>query len=413
MGKLRSGLVAAVDVGSSKVCCFVANVTVNGDIRVLSAMHRESEGIGNGIIIDMESAQRAVSTVIAATENSIDERIETVFVNLSGGTFLSRIVPTTITVSGQVIADSHIAMAHQRSLRGEQPADMELMHSIPVDYVIDGDRGIRDPRNLLGEALEISFHQTAASASAVRNLENCVDRCHLGIEDMVVSPYASGLACLYEDEKDLGVTLIDMGGGTTTIATFYQGQVIFVDSVPVGGKNITHDIARGLSTSVNDAERLKILYGSALPEPSAHDETIEVRPLGEDDNHTVPVRKSLLIGIMGPRIEETFELVRERLEMSGTSMIAGRTVVLTGGASQVPNLSGLAESVLEKQVSVRPPLGLNGVGAANSGPAFATCAGLLRYAVEKTSDNLEITRKRRQTRTRPLAVLGQWLRESF
>ena len=166
---------------------------------------------------------------------------------------------------------------------------------------------------------------------------------------MVVEPYAAGLSCLVEDEKDLGVTLVDMGGGTTTIAVFYDGQVVFADSIPVGGGHVTNDVGRGLSTPVIHAERMKILYGSAIPSQSDENEIIDVPLVGEDDhNHPNHVPRSILTGIIRPRIEETFELVRERLELSGADRVSGRRLVLTGGASQLHGVPELAGQVMEK-----------------------------------------------------------------
>ena len=414
MAKLRTGIIAALDIGSTKVCCFIAHVNTEGGIRVIGVAHQASGGVRNGSVVDMEAAQNAVLTAVSAAEELAGERIDRIFVNLSGGRIYSHIQEIEVSIAGHEIAETDLRRAKERNFQIEQPEDRELIHCLPVGYSIDGNRGIHDPRGMFGERLGVSFHHIAASVGPVRNLKNCVARCHLDIEEVVVSPYASGLSCLVEDEKDLGVTLVDMGGGTTTIAVFYDGQVVFTDSIPVGGGHVTNDVARGLSTPVVHAERMKTLYGSAIPQQSDDNEIIDVPLVGEDDhNHPNHVPRSILTGIIRPRAEEIFELVRERLETSGAERISGRRLVLTGGASQLHGIPELAGLVLEKQVRIGRPLRISGLAEATSGPAFSTCSGLLRYGVEKYSGTIEDTQTGEDEPVGRFARIGQWLRESF
>ena len=375
---------------------------------------QQSAGVRNGSVIDMEAAQNAILTAISAAEELAGERIDRIFVNLSGGAIYSHIQEIEVSIAGHQLAAPDIQRARERIFQIEQPDDRDLIHCLPVGYSIDGNRGIRDPRGMFGEQLGVSFHRINAAPGPVRNLKNCVARCHLDIEEVVVSPYASGLSCLVEDEKDLGVTLVDMGGGTTTIAVFYDGQVVFADSIPVGGGHVTNDIARGLSTPVVHAERMKILYGSAIPSQSDDNEIIDVPLVGEDD-HNQPnhVPRSLLTGIIRPRVEETFELVRERMEISSADRVSGRRLVLTGGASQLHGVPELAGMVLEKQVRIGRPLRISGLAEATSGPAFSTCAGLLRYGVEKYAGTLEDAPANENAPASRIARMGQWLKESF
>jgi len=241
---------------------------------------------------------------------------------------------------------------------------------------------VRDPRGMYARHLGVDMHIVTAASGAVRNLTTCIERCHLDIAGYVVSPYASGLAVLVEDEMELGVTVIDMGGGTTTIAVFYEGNVVFTDVVPVGGIHVTNDIARGLSTALTHAERMKTLYGHALATGTDEREMIDVPRVGEEnDGNGYQVPRSLLVGIIQPRLEETLELVRSHLEASGFDKIAGRRAVLTGGACQLPAMTELAGLILDKQVRIGRPGRIAGLAEATAGPAFATCAGLLNYAV--------------------------------
>ena len=414
MAKLRTGIIAALDVGSVKICCFIAHANTEGGIRVIGVAQQASAGVRNGSVIDMEAAQNAILTTISSAEELAGERIDRIFVNLSGGAFYSQIQEIEVSIAGHEIADTDIRRAQERNSLIEQPEDRDLIHCLPVGYSIDGNRGIRDPRGMFGERLGVSFHHINAAPGPVRNLKHCVARCHLDIEEVVISPYASALSCLVEDEKDLGVTLVDMGGGTTTIAVFYDGQIVFGDSIPVGGGHVTNDVARGLSTPVVHAERMKILYGSAIPSQSDDNEIIDVPLVGEDNhNHPNHVPRSILTGIIRPRVEETFELVRERLETSGADRVSGRRLVLTGGASQLHGVPEMAGQVLEKQVRVGRPLRISGLAEATSGPAFSTGAGLLRYGVEKFAGTLNDTPASDSLPAGRIERFGQWLKESF
>ena len=222
----------------------------------------------------------------------------------------------------------------------------------------------------------------------MRNHTAAIGRAHLEAEALVVSPYAAGLACLVEDERDLGVTVVDMGGGTTTIGVFFGGNLIFADAVPVGGMHVTHDIARGLSTPLAHAERMKALFGSAVSSTLDEREMIAVPQIGEEENSQVShVPKSLLVSIIAPRLEETFELVRNRLDASGSDQVAGRRVVLTGGACQMHGARELAGLILDKQVRIGRPMRVKGLAEATQGPAFSTAAGLLHFALSERAES--------------------------
>lgn len=414
LAKARTGLIAALDIGSSKICCFIAHANEEGGIRVLGLGHHAADGVRSGTINDMEAAQASILTAVTAAEEHAGERIRDVIVNVSGGNPASMSYGVEVPITGHEVGEADLRRVHGQTLSIEQRDDRKVIHRIPVDYAIDGSRGIRDPRGMFGDALSVSMHVVAAGAGALRNMTTCVAKCHLDISDMVVSPYASGLACLVEDEIDLGATLVDMGGGTTTIAVFYNGHVVHTDSIPVGGSHVTNDVARGLSTPIYHAERMKTLYGGCIPSPSYEREVIDVPLIGEENRHQPNhVPRSILIGIIRPRLEETFELVRSRLEASGMDRLAGRRMVLTGGASLLAGARELAALVLEKQVRIGRPLRLSGLAEATSGPAFSTCAGLLRFGTRAHGDVREATRMGAEIYGNPLGRLGSWLKENF
>lgn len=410
----RHGLIAALDVGSNKICCFIARAEDDGRPRVIGIGHQLARGVRGGAIVDMEAAESAILTAVHAAEQMAGETIQDVVVNVSGGYPASQTIGVEVTIAGHEVGDGDLRRVLQHGHSPDHNGERQLIHSIPVGYTIDGSRGIRDPRGMYGERLGVDIHLVTAGAGAVRNLATCIGRCHLDIRGLVVSPFASGLATLVEDEMDLGVTVIDMGGGTTTIAVFFDGNVVYTDSVPIGGAHVTSDIARGLSTPIVHAERMKTLYASCIASPADEREVIAVPQVGEDaSDHVNNVPRSILVGIVQPRLEETFELVRARLEASGFDKIAGRRVVLAGGASQLAGVRELAALVLDKQVRMGRPIRVAGLAEATAGPAFATSAGLLSYALHAEAEQPRPGRAQAEEPNGLIGRLGHWFRENF
>ena len=411
--KPRGSVIAALDVGTSKICCFIARIEDDGEIRVIGVSHQLSHGLRAGMVVDMEAAEAAICHAVHAAEQMAGETIRDVVVNISGNHAHSQSINVEVPIGGGSVtdADLHRALAQARTV--ESPGESELIHAIPVGYALDGNRGIRDPRGMFGQTLGLQLHAVTAGSSSLKNLTTCIARSHLNVEGLCLSPYASGLACLVDDETDLGCTVIDMGGGTTGIAVFLEGALVYADSLPIGGSHVTSDIARGLTTPIACAERIKTLYGSALAAATDERELIDVPQVGEDEavqaNH---VPRSLLVGIIQPRLEETFELVRSRLEASGFSRLVGRRVVLTGGASQLPHMRELAQLVLDKQVRLGRPIRIANLAESTGGPAFSTAAGLLAYAVQHLED-LSILGFPMDSSTGLWNRVGSWLRENL
>ncbi len=413
-GKPRIGLVAALDVGTAKVCCFIARGGDKG-LEIVGIGHQVSRGLRCGAIVDMDASEAAIRATVEAAEQMAGENIRQVIVNLSGGVPKSRLIAYEFSIAGHEIGDSDLRrLLDPAALGGELDGARELIHAIPVGYSIDGNRGVRDPRGMYGQRLGVNMHTISAATGAVRNLEVSISRCHLDVETKVVSPFASALACLVDDEKQLGVTLIDMGGGTTSIAIFFDDELVHVDSIPVGGIHITNDIAQGLSTPLTHAERMKTLYGSAIPSPSDDREVIKVPMIGEEGaTEASQVTRSMLVGIIRPRLEETFEMVRSRLDEAGFDKVAGHRVVLTGGASQLSGARELAAMIMDKQVRMGRPRPIAGLAEAVSGPAFATCAGLLAYAASNPSPGPGAAYRPMEEPNSRLGRFGQWIRENF
>ncbi len=412
---MRGDTIAALDVGSAKVCCIIAQRTDDGGSRITGIGHQLSRGIRAGAVVDMEELEHSIRAAVDAAEEMANMRVKSVVVNVSGGNPSSANVKVEVALNGHAINEADLRRMLEHGRAHHDSPDRELLHAIPVDYTIDGNEGIRDPRGMYGERLGVAIHVISAVTGPVRNLNTVINRCHLDVDARVVSPFAAGLACLVEDERELGVTCIDMGGGTTSLAVFIAGQLVHTDLIPIGGYHVTSDIARGLSTPVAQAERLKTLYGTALPSPSDDREMLKVPLVGEDDqNSGNQIPRSLLNQIIQPRIEETLELVRTRLEECGFDKTVGRRVVLTGGGSQMQGVRDLAAGILDKQVRLGRPVGFQGLPEAVGGPAFSVCAGLVRFA----TTHRVAARGRKGSRDEddeasPLGRIGRWLKSNF
>ena len=421
---MRGDTIAALDIGSTKVCCFIAQRQDDSTARIIGIGHQLARGMRAGAVVDMEDLEHSIRAAVESAEEMANERIRSVVVNVSGGMPASTNVRVEVAMNGHAVNEADLRRMLEHGRAHHDSPDRELLHAIPVDYTIDGNEGIRDPRGMFGERLGVAIHVISAASGPVRNLSTVVNRCHLDVDLRVISPMASGLACLVEDERELGVTCIDMGGGTTSIAVFMGNQLVHTDVLPIGGAHVTSDIARGLSTPVIHAERLKTLYGSVIPSPSDDREMLKVPLVGEDETDSAnQVPRSLLVQIIQPRVEEILELVRARLEESGYDKAVGRRVVLTGGASQMQGLREMATHMLDKQVRQGRPVGFMGLPEATGGPAFSACAGLIRYAALHQVGHQGRKSGRRNDRAQDghgyddqgslISRVGQWLRHNF
>lgn len=409
-----AGLIAALDVGTTKVCCFIARCNGEGGVKVTGIGHHLARGLRSGAVVDMDAAENSIWAAVDAAEAMAGEAVRTAYVNLSAGRPRSQTLSVEVALAGNKVGEADTRRVVEQAMVRADTAGREVIHAVPTHYSIDGATGIRDPRGMYGAKLGVNLHVVTADSSPARNLAVCVERGHLVALGPVASAYASGLAVLVDDERNLGTTVIDMGGGTTTIGVFFDGALALVETIPVGGHHVTSDIARGLSTPTAHAERMKTLYGSALAGPSDERELIDVPPLGEDiPSGTNHVPRTALIGIIRPRIEEIFELVRDRLEVSGYNELGGRRAVLTGGASQMQGVAEVAAQVLEKQVRLGRPIEIDGLAESTAGPAFATATGLLKYAACGLAGRDVGAMAQAKGRTGGLARIGHWLRENF
>jgi cell division protein FtsA len=423
----RSHVVSVLDIGSTKIVCMIGRLTPRQETEVLPGRthkveiigigHQRSRGVKSGVIADLDAVEGVVRLAVDAAERMAGLTVDSLIVNVSAGRLASDIYTASIDLGGQEVEAGDLRKvliaASQQSLR----QDRAILHSLPTGYSLDGERGIRDPLSMYGDLLGVDMHVVTAERSALKNLELCVNRAHLSVEGMVATPYASGLAALVDDEVELGCAAIDMGGGTTTISVFAEGRLIHTDAIGLGGHHVTTDLARGLSTRIEDAERLKVVHGSALANGADERDMLSIPPIGEDDrDQPSQVSRALVTRIVRARIEETLELIRDRIQKSGFSPIVGKRVVLTGGASQLTGLPDAARRILARNVRIGRPLGVSGLPVAAKGPAFSTAVGLMIYpqiAETEVHASQGGLFSPFGTSGGRIARVGQWLKESF
>ena len=388
----KSATLSVLDVGTSKVVCLVAELrpVEPGDAlrgrthlaRVIGIGHQRSAGLKGGAVVDLESAELAIRQAIHAAERMAKVEVQSVIVNLTGGRLGSHRFDGQVPVRAGTVSPGDVGRALEAASARTLRPGRAVIHALPTGFSLDGQRDVVEPAGMVAEKLGVDLHVVTSETAAARNLMLAVERSHLGVEAVIATPYASGLSALVDDEAEMGVVVVDMGGGTTSAGVFQSGHFVHADAIAVGGHHVTMDIARGLTTRVSAAERLKTTYGAAVASPADERDMIAVPQVDEADDerelaHHVP--KAQLVRIIRPRVEEILELVRDRLRNAGFSAQAGRQVVLTGGASGLAGLPEVARRVLGAQVRVGRPLGIRGLPDAAKGPAFSAAVGLLVY----------------------------------
>ncbi len=412
----RMTTIAALDIGSSKVCCVIAKISRDKRINVVGYGYNASKGIKNGIVTDINQATLAVCNAVEAAEQMANERIDRVIVNVSGDKIKSAIKDSTISLNkNKPVGESDLTKVVEKGIHKINVEGCELIHCLPTNYRLDDGEEVKDPRNIFGETLSVNIMLGLVPDIQYRNIATVIENAHLEIAGKAFSSYASGLSCLVDDERELGATVIDMGGGTTSIASFYHGFPIYFGALPVGGNNVTNDIAYGLTTSFAHAERLKTLHGCAFLTMQDKEETINVYPVGEEDDSCIKqIPRAELISIITPRIEETFEMVARKLEEVGLGDVSSHRVVLTGGASQLPGVREIASMVLDKQVRVGRPKNILNLPDNLYNPSFSTCIGLLLFALNYTEKKpSKIVNKPARGGDGTLGKIFGWLRQNF
>jgi cell division protein FtsA len=384
----RSAILCVLDVGTSKIACLIARLmpAEPSDLlrgrthacRVLGIGHQRSRGLKGGVVVDMEEVEKAIRLVVDAAERMAGVQAESLIVTLSGGRLGTHHLGAKIRLGGNAVTASDVHRVLEAAAARPGRQGRTTLHALPRSYSLDGAPAIRDPRGMIGDELAATMTVVSCDSAPARNLMLAIERCHLDVEAVVATPYAAGLAALVDDEAEMGVTVVDFGGGTTSMACFADNRLAHVDAIAVGGSHVTMDIARGLTLRLADAERIKTYYGACIASPSDERETISITRVGEGE-HTSHLPKSHLVRIIKPRVDEILELTRDRLAAAGYPPGAGQRFVLTGGASQLTGLAEAARRIFGGQVRMGRPLGVHGLPESAKNPAFAASIGLLIY----------------------------------
>ena len=381
----RTGTVAAVDLGASKVACFIMKPEgirrADRSLVTAGVGYVQSHGVRAGAIVDADEAARAIAQAVERAEAMAGVEIQGVTVATTCGHLTSHRVSAQVSIGARPVNEADKNRAVTQALTGLRLARRQPIHLQPIAWSVDGERRVRDPSSLIGRKLGLELLVVSMNESVFQTLAHCVERAHLQFEGVVAAPFASGLASLEEDEMELGAICIDMGGGSTSVAVWSGGALVHVDSFGVGGAHVTQDVARGLSTTIAGAERIKTLHGSAIASANEDREMIEAPPRGDDPGAgPVSAPRSMLKGIIAPRVEETLELLKERLKAAGAFIDPGAGIVLVGGASQLAGAREVAVRVFDRSVRLGRPRRIPHLADAAAGPAFCSAAGVLQRA---------------------------------
>ena len=414
----NSQIVGLLDIGTSKVACIIAALDAperpgeSRRVRVLGVGHLRSRGIKAGVIIDLAEAEATVRAAIAQAERTARLTLEEVFVSVSCGRLQSSSFSASVDIARGVVRADDIERLMAGGHAFAEREGRTLIHLNRIGFRVDGAAGSHDPRGMAAARLSADLHTVAADEAPVRNLMLVVERCYLNVRALIATPYASALAATSEEERRLGVTCIDIGGGTATVAAFADGHFIHAATVPVGGHHITLDIAQSLQTPLAEAERIKTLYGTMVVAQSDEFETFSYALAGEEDGARGQATKAQLAGIIRPRVAGILGMVRERLDKAGVNAFAGERVVLTGGASALVGLGEFAANTLGRPARVASPMPAIGLPSSLGSPAFSTVAGLLAVAASGSGE-VSGLRDREALGGGYFERVGEWLKTGF
>lgn len=375
-----SNTVVGLDIGTSKIAAIVGKIKPDGDIEVVGMGTYPSRGLKKGVVVNIDATVESIQRAIDEAERMSGFTAESVYVGIAGSHVKSFNSLGMVAIRNQDVQPDDIERVMDAAQTIAIPGDQRVLHILSQEYVIDNQGGIREPVGMSGVRLEAKVHMVTASVSAVQNIVKCVERCNLGVSDIILEQLASSESVLSEDEKELGVCLVDIGGGTTDIAVFHSGSIRHTAVISVAGDQVTNDIAVALRTPTQAAENIKRKYACALPQLINQDEEIEVPSVGDRPSRCLSRRT--LVEVVEPRYEELFQLIQAELRRSGFEDVLAAGVVLTGGSALVEGAVELAEEVFHMPVRLGYPQGVSGLTEEVNSPAYATTVGLLMYAKE-------------------------------
>lgn len=426
MQRNRSALVASLDIGTSKIACMIARLRPSAPnnalrgrthaVELIGYSQIQSRGMKAGAVTDLAQCEQAVRQAVSLAEQMAKVRVESVLLPVSAGRLQGQLIEAASHIRGGAVTPSDVSRVTSTGMHHATAPGRTVLHALPAGYSLDGVKGIRDPRGMVARRFGVDMNVVTSEATVAKNLMLAVERCHLTVEAMAASPYVAGLSVLTDDEVDLGAAVVEMGAGTTTIAVYSAGRFIHASGFAIGGHHVTMDLARGLGACIADAERIKTLYGTVLTGGSDVRELMTIPAAGDSDSDAPQVvSRATIANIVRQRVEEIFEMVRDRLADSPFAAEPRARVVLSGGASQLTGVPELAGRILGRPVRIGRPLGFGRLPNEAKSASFSVPTGLLVYPQYAHLEHVE-PRRTRQVATGTdgyFGKVGRWLREGF
>ncbi len=407
----KKEFIVGLDIGTTKICAIVGELTESG-IDIVGIGTHASTGLRKGVVINIESTVESIAKAIEEAELMAGCQITAVYAGIAGGHIKSFNSHGIVAVKDKEITQSDIQRVLDAAKAVAIPMDREVIHIVPQEYIIDDQDGIKEPVGMSGVRLECKVHIVTGAVSSAQNIIKSCNKAGLNVSEIVLEPIASAEAVLTQDERELGVVLVDIGGGTSDIAIFSQGALVHTGVLALGGNHITNDIAVGLRTPQNEAEKIKIKYGCAMSSLVKGDETIEVPSVGGRKPRTVP--RKLLAEIIEPRVEEIFSLIQREVMKSGYQELLASGIVITGGTTILEGMPELAEFIFDMPVKRGLPIGVGGLKDVVNSPKFSTGVGLLKYAARRSIGRGKFPlRDRANVYDKVRSSMKGWLKDLF
>lgn len=406
----RDNLIVGLDIGTTKICSIVGEMTSNG-IDVVGVGTHSSKGLRKGVVINIDSTVQSIQQAIQEAELMAGCEIHSVYAGIAGGHVRGFNSHGVVAVKNREVTSQDVERVIDAAKAVAIPMDREVLHILPQEFIVDDQDGIRDPIGMSGVRLEAKVHIVTGAVTSAQNIVKCCNRCGLNVSDIVLEQLASSEAVLTADEKELGVAMIDMGGGTTDLVIHAQGSVKHTAVLALGGNHLTNDIAVGIRTPTKEAERIKHQYGCATSDLVGTNETIEVPSVGGRKPRTIS--RQLLSEIIEPRVEEIFSLTKGELDKSGLSHLLASGIVLTGGSSILPGMPEVAERIFDLPVRRGVPQGFGGLVDVVSSPIYATAVGLVLYGKQQALETSKFRIREANVYIKVRNRMREWLGEFF
>ncbi|WP_193073713.1 cell division protein FtsA [Pseudomonas sp. FME51] len=407
--KLGSRMIVGLDIGTSKVVALVGEIGADGQLEIVGIGSHPSRGMKKGVVVNIESTVQSIQRAIEEAELMAGCQIHSVFAGIAGNHIRSLNSHGIVAIREGEVVQADIERVLDAAQAVAIPADQKVLHILPQEYVIDNQEGVREPRGMSGVRLEAKVHLVTCAMNAVQNIEKCIRRCGLEVEDVILEQLASSYSVLTEDEKELGVCMVDVGGGTTDIAIFTEGAIRHTAVIPIAGDQVTNDIAMALRTPTQYAEEIKIRYACALAKLAGPEETIKVPSVGERPPRDLS--RQALAEVVEPRYDELFTLIQAELRRSGYEDMIPAGIVLTGGTAKMEGAVELAEEIFHMPVRLGVPQEFKGLADVVRNPIYSTGVGLLHYGMKHHADGNHNSSE--QSRESPLIKVKRWFKGNF